>query len=183
MRRNRCLSGSTVRAFIVSPCHIHLGLRVIAHDPLPDEDVTDGRERAIGGSLRGAPAPDADLARHRAVIDAFYLAARGGDFDALVAVLQPNVVLRSDFGDARPAASKVVHGATAVAKQALLFTIPGAQMRHVLVNGSAGALVIVAGRPIAVMGFTVANGGIAEIVAVAGPERVTKLASGVLTGE
>jgi RNA polymerase sigma-70 factor (ECF subfamily) len=71
--------------------------------------------------VKGAeiPAPDPDLARQREVVDAFFLAARGGDFDALVAVLDPDVVLRSDVGARRPA-PKVLHGAAAVANQALI---------------------------------------------------------------
>ncbi len=74
------------------------------------------RRRVKGADL---PAPDPDLARQRAVVDAFFVAARGGDFDALVAVLDPDVVLRVDAGARHPAASMVLHGAAAVARQAL----------------------------------------------------------------
>jgi ketosteroid isomerase-like protein len=122
-----------------------------------------------------APAPDADVTRQREVVDAFFAAARGGDFDALVAVLHPDVVLRSDGGLARPAASRVVRGATAVARGALAFAQPSALLRPVLVNGAAGVVVIAAGQPFSVMGFTVANGKVVEIDAIADPERLRQL--------
>ena len=136
------------------------------------------RRRVKGAEL---PAPDPGLTRQREVVDAFFLAARGGDFDALVAVLDPDVVLRSDGGARRPAASVVVRGAAAVARQALLFTLPAADLHPAVVNGAAGVVVTVRGRPVAVMGFTVANGRIAEIDAIADPERVHRVAAAVVT--
>jgi len=86
--------------------------------------------------LRSAdiPVPDPDLARQREVVGAFFLAARGGDFDALVALLDPDVVLRPDFGARRSAASIVTHGAAAVARQALMFALPAARLRPALVK-------------------------------------------------
>jgi RNA polymerase sigma-70 factor (ECF subfamily) len=135
------------------------------------------RRRVSGAEL---PAPDPDLARQREVVDAFFLAARGGDFDALVALLDPEVVLRSDFGARRPGASRVVHGAAAVAGQALTAALPTAELHPALVNGAAGVVVTVRGRPFAVMGFTVADGRIVEIDAIADPERVGRIAAAVL---
>ena len=137
------------------------------------------RRRVKGADL---PAPDPDLARQRDVVDAFFLAARGGDFDALVALLDPDVVLRADFGTRRPAASRVVRGAAAVARQAVLGALPGADLHPALVNGAAGAVVTVGGRPFAVLGFTVAEGRILEIDAIADPERVRRVAAAVLGG-
>src|SRR5918992_824919 len=96
------------------------------------------RRRVQGAEI---PAPDPDLARQREVVDAFFRASRGGDFDALVGLLHPNVVLRADFGARRPAASKVIHGAAAVARQALLVALPAARLHPALVNGAAGAVV------------------------------------------
>jgi RNA polymerase sigma factor (sigma-70 family) len=125
--------------------------------------------------------PDPDLARQREVVDAFFAAARGGVFDALVAVLHPDVVLRADFGAKRPAASRVIHGAAAVARQALKGALPAAHLRPALVNGAAGVVVTVRGRPFAVMGFTVAEGKIVAIDAIADPERVRRIAAAVLT--
>ncbi|HEV3495251.1 MAG TPA: sigma-70 family RNA polymerase sigma factor [Actinomycetes bacterium] len=132
--------------------------------------------------VRGAevPAPDPNLARQRGVVDAFFQAARGGDFDALVALLDPDVVLRSDFGPRRPAAPVVTRGAAAVARQALLGALPGAQLHPALVNGTAGVVITVKGRPFAVMGFTVTAGRIAEIDAIADPDRVRRIAAAVL---
>jgi ketosteroid isomerase-like protein len=115
-------------------------------------------------------------------VNAFFAAARGGDFDALVAVLDPDVVLRSDWGDRRPAAgSPVLHGAAAVAGQALMFSTPGAQLHPALVNGAAGVVVTVRGRPFAVMGFTVVDGKIVEIDAIADAQRVRRIAAAVLS--
>jgi RNA polymerase sigma factor (sigma-70 family) len=135
------------------------------------------RRRVKGAEL---PAPDPDLARQREVVDAFFRAARGGDFDALVGLLHPDVVLRADFGGRRPGAPRVVHGPAAVARQAMLGALPGARLHPALVNGAAGVVVTVAGRPFAVLGFTVTEGRIAEIDAIADPERVRRIAAAVL---
>ncbi len=166
-------------------------LAFVLHDMfgLPFEEIAPmvGRSPAAARQLasrarrrvKGAeiPARDPDLARQRRVVDAFFLAARGGDFDALIGLLDPDVVLRADFGDRRPAAAKVVRGAAAVARQALLGALPAAHVRPALVNGAAGVVITVGGRPFAVMGFTVAQGKIVEIDAIADPERVGRLAA------
>jgi RNA polymerase sigma factor (sigma-70 family) len=138
------------------------------------------RRRVKGAEL---PAPDPDLARQRDVVNAFFRAARGGDFDALVALLDPDVVLRSDFGARRPDAPKVTRGAAAVARQALIGAIPTAHLHPALVNGAAGAVVTVRGRPIAVLGFIVTDGRIIEIDAIADPDRVRRIAAAVLGEE
>jgi RNA polymerase sigma factor (sigma-70 family) len=135
------------------------------------------RRRVRGAEL---PAPDPDLARQRAVVDAFFLAARGGDFDTLVSLLDPDVVLRSDFGARRPAAARVTRGAAAVARQALIGALPTAHLHPALVNGAAGVVVTVDGRPFAVLGFTVTEGRIVEIDAIADPDRVRRIAAAVL---
>jgi RNA polymerase sigma factor (sigma-70 family) len=135
------------------------------------------RRRVKGAEI---PAPDPDLARQRDVVDAFFRAARGGDFDALVALLDPDVVLRSDFGARRPAAARVTQGAAAVARQALIAAFPHAQLHPALVNGAAGVVVTVRGRPFAVLGFTVTDGKIVEIDAIADPDRVRRIAAAVL---
>jgi len=170
-------------------------LAFVLHDmfALPFEEIAPliGRTPAAARQLasrarrrvRGAdiPAPDPDLARQRAVVDAFFAAARRGDFDALVTVLAPDVVLRADFGARRPAASTVSHGAAAVARLALLGAHPAAQLHLALVNGAAGAVVTVRGRPMNVMGFTVAAGKIVAIDIIADPDRVRRIAAAVLT--
>jgi RNA polymerase sigma-70 factor (ECF subfamily) len=134
-----------------------------------------GRRRVQGTGLRAA---EPDLARQREVVGAFFAAARGGEFGALVAVLDPGVVLRIDAGARRPAASMAICGADAVARQAALGlagALRAAVLRPALVNGAAGVVVTVRGRPVAVMGFTVADGKIVEIDAIADADRVGRI--------
>jgi RNA polymerase sigma factor (sigma-70 family) len=128
--------------------------------------------------IRATPAPDADLARQRAVVDAFIAAAREGDFDALMAVLDPDVVRRADFG-AAPARTPPpeVRGAEAVARNALAFARRQGPVvtRPALVNGAVGRVVFRHGRPFAVMGFTVSDGKIVAIDILADPARLRDL--------
>jgi len=177
-------------------------LAFVLHDmfELPFEEIAPlvGRTPAAARQLasrarrrvRGAvlPDPDLDLGRQREVVDAFFSAARGGDFDALIAVLDPDVVLRIDGGTTLRAASLAIHGAAAVAKQAgrglrSWLAHPDAQLRPVLVNGAAGVIVTMEGQPMTVMGFTVAEGKIVEIDAIADPERLRTVATGFLADE
>jgi RNA polymerase sigma factor (sigma-70 family) len=109
------------------------------------------------------------------VLDAFFAAAREGDFEALVAVLDPDVVLRSDGGVARPAASALVQGARAVAERALTFAHLSPFVRPALVNGVAGVVVAPRGRPFSVVSFTVVGGKIVAIDALADPARLRRL--------
>jgi RNA polymerase sigma-70 factor (ECF subfamily) len=130
------------------------------------------RRRVRGAAVQS---PDRDIARQREVVDAFFAAAHRGDFDALVAVLDPDVVLRSDAGAARPDVSVMVHGAAAVAGRAAMFAQPSRLIRPVLVNGAAGVVQTVRGRPVSVLGFTVSHGKITEIDVMADPERLQRL--------
>jgi RNA polymerase sigma factor (sigma-70 family) len=123
----------------------------------------------------GATAPDTDLAAQRALVDAFFAAAHGGDFGTLVALLDPDVVLRSDGGPARPEASALLHGPAAVAGRAIRYLRSALEVHPALVNGAAGAVVAVNGRPIAVLGFTIVGGRIAEIDGITDPERLSRL--------
>jgi RNA polymerase sigma factor (sigma-70 family) len=123
--------------------------------------------------VRGAALPDADLPAQRAVIDAFLAAAHAGDFDALVAVLDPDVVLRADLGAAGQ--SGLVRGATAVAGQAILFSRGGRFARPVVINGAAGLVSISEGRPVTVFSPTIRGGKIVEINILADPERIAQL--------
>jgi RNA polymerase sigma factor (sigma-70 family) len=125
--------------------------------------------------VQGAAVPDADLSRQREVVDAFFAAARDGDFDALVAVLDPDVVVRSDGGVLRPVATRVTHGAEAVARQAIMFARPGGTLRPALVNGAAGVVIFVDGEPVTIMGFTVTEGRVVAIDALSDPERIRRL--------
>jgi RNA polymerase sigma factor (sigma-70 family) len=127
--------------------------------------------------VRGAevPASDADVARQRQVVDAFFAAAHDGDLEALVAVLDPDVVLRSDGGTAHPDFSLVLRGAASVAERTLTIASPAAPKRPVLVNGAPGVVVTVGGKAFAVMGFAISHGKITEIDAIVGPERLRGL--------
>jgi RNA polymerase sigma-70 factor, ECF subfamily len=150
---------------------------IVGRSPAAARQLASRARRRVQGA---APVPDADLSRQREVVDAFFAAARDGDFEALVAVLDPDVVLRSDGGAVRPGASFVVHGARAVAEQALTFARLSPFVRPALVNGAAGVVVAPRGRPFSVMGFTVKDGKIVEIDGLADPERLRRLELSVL---
>jgi RNA polymerase sigma factor (sigma-70 family) len=156
---------------------------MVGRSPAATRQLASRARRRVKGA--DVPAPDPDLARQRDVVGAFFSAARGGDFDALVAVLDPDVVLRLDAGARRPAASMAIRGAAAVARQALRglsSALPALHLRPALVNGAAGVVVTLRGRPITVMGFTVAEGKIVEIDAIADPDRVRRIAAAVYAG-
>ena len=119
--------------------------------------------------------PDADVSAQWQVIDAFMTAARTGDFKALVATLDPNVVLRADGGSALAALSAEVHGALDVARQAALWSQVDLTMRPALVNGAAGAVVMRDGAVFAITSVLVRNGKIAEMDFLVDPERLARL--------
>lgn len=129
--------------------------------------------------VRGvSPEPDRDLREQRTVVDAFIAAVRRGDFEGLIAVLDPDVVLRADGGARWVGATREIRGAATVARSALTITLrlTGFDVRHALVNGAPG---IVSrdenGQPFSVMGFTVRDGRIVEIAVLADPERLRRL--------
>jgi RNA polymerase sigma factor (sigma-70 family) len=126
--------------------------------------------------------PDPDIRHQRQVVDAFFAAAHRGDLDALVAVLDPDVVLRSDGGTGRPDASMVIRGATTVASRTLEVAVASMPKRPVLVNGAAGALITVGSELVAVMGFTVSGGKIVEIDALVDTDRLSLFDLSVLDG-
>ena len=132
--------------------------------------------------VRGAPVPDADLQGQHAVVDAFLAAARNGDFEGLLALLDPDVVSTSDGGIRRPGFRRVVHGAEAVAAGAMGFRRFDETSRRVLVNGTPG---IVAWAPngelLAVASFIVRGGKIVSIDALADPDRLRELDLAILT--
>jgi RNA polymerase sigma-70 factor, ECF subfamily len=151
--------------------------------PIVGRTPTAARQLASRARRRvqGAPTvPDVDLARQREVVDAFIAAARGGDFDALLAVLDPDVVLRADGGAVRAGASREVRGAPAVAEQALGFSQLAPFGQPALVNGAAGIVAAPGGKPFAVLGFTITGGKIVEIDILADPERLRQLDLAVL---
>jgi RNA polymerase sigma factor (sigma-70 family) len=150
---------------------------ILGRSPDAARQLASRARRRVQGA---APAPDADLTRQREVVDAFFAAARDGDFDALVAVLDADVVLRSDGGVVRADATVIVRGAEEVASRALTFARLSPSVRPALVNGVAGAVVAPRGRPFSVMAFTVRNGKIVEIDALTDPERLRRLDFAVL---
>jgi RNA polymerase sigma-70 factor (ECF subfamily) len=145
---------------------------MVGRSPTAARQLASRARRRVRGE---APVPDPDLSRQREVVDAFFAAAREGNFDALVAVLDPDVVLRSDGGAARPGATVVVRGASAVAERALTFARLSPFVRPALVNGAAGVVVAPGGRPFSVMAFTVTNGKVVAIDALSDPERLGEL--------
>ena len=146
---------------------------MVGRSPVAARQLASRARRRVRGA--DVHASDPDIARQREVVDAFFVAAHQGDFDALVAVLDPDVVLRSDGGTAHPEISVVLHGAAAVAGQALTLAQPSALKRPALVNGAAGVVVTVGGQLYVVMGFTVSRGKIVEIDAIIDPERLRRL--------
>ncbi|HEX2470802.1 MAG TPA: RNA polymerase sigma factor SigJ [Candidatus Limnocylindrales bacterium] len=126
--------------------------------------------------VRGAPVPDVDLDDQWAVVDAFLAAARAGDFERLVAVLDPEVVLRADGGPARPGLTSLVRGAQVVAEQAWTFRRFAESSTRVLVNGVPGGVAWGPdGSPFAVVALTVKGGRIARIDILADPNRLGQL--------
>ena len=121
------------------------------------------------------PVPDADPTARREVVEAFLAAARDRDFDRLVAVLDPDVVLRADLGPPPAGGSREVRGAAAVAGQALTYSRLGLLMQPALINGAAGLVSTREGRPFSVGGFTVRDRNIVEIDILADPERLHRL--------
>jgi RNA polymerase sigma-70 factor (ECF subfamily) len=124
--------------------------------------------------------PDPDINRQREVVDAFYAAARRGDFDALLLLLDPDVVVRADYGALPLSGSREVRGAPAVAKEVLTFARFAEFAQPALVNGAAGAIATSRGRLYAVVGFTVSRGKIVEIDILADPARLRELELPVL---
>jgi RNA polymerase sigma factor (sigma-70 family) len=151
---------------------------IVGRSPAASRQLASRARRRV----QGAATPDVDLARQREVVDAFFAAARGGDFDALVAVLDPEVVLRSDGGVSRPSVSVVVQGADAVAERALTFSRLSPFVRPAVVNGVAGVVVAPGDRPVSIMAFTVRAGRIVEIHSLSDPERLRDLELPVLDG-
>jgi RNA polymerase sigma factor (sigma-70 family) len=146
---------------------------IVGCSPTAARQLASRARRRVKGA---ATVPDADLSRQQAAVNAFLAAARHGDLDALVAVLDPGVVLRADRGARPPGASRVVRGARAVAEGALTFARLGRYARLALVNGAAGVVARTPeGRLLAVMGFTVSHGKIVEIDILADPERLRRL--------
>lgn len=165
-------------------------LAFVLHDmfAVPFDDIAPVVERSSAATRQlasrarrrvrdAAPSSEPDLGRQKQVLDAFMAAARGGDFEALVAVLHPEVTLRADAGTlVRGAAgSKALRGARTVAESALTFARHTAAARQVMVNDSLGLISVVDGIPRSVMAVTITDGRITGMYVLADPERLDRL--------
>ena len=153
---------------------------IVERSPAATRQLASRARRRVQGAT---PFPDADLTGQREVVDAYLAASREGDFEALIALLDPDVVLRADGGAALAAGSRLVRGASAVAKQTVTFARSGAgDARPALVNGAAGVVFSSRGRPFSVVGFTVRRGRIVAIDVLADPARLQQLDVDVVDG-
>ena len=152
----------------------------MGRSPTAARQLASRARRRVHGA---AKVPDSDPSGQRKVVDAFLAAARGGDFDALLAVLDPDVVVRADRGAVSAGGTTELRGGRAVAEQALIFSRLVQFARPVLVNGAAGIVSwLPAGQPFSVMGFMIRGGKIAEINILADPGRLERLNLPVLDG-
>jgi RNA polymerase sigma factor (sigma-70 family) len=145
---------------------------LLDRSPAAVRQLASRARRRVQGEV---PTPERDLGRQRKVVDAFFAASRKGDFDGLVAVLDPDVVLRVDGGESRRKLTMVLRGAETVAAQARTGKTFAPYVRRVLVNGSPGALVVMKGRVVTLMSFTVADGRVAEMDIIVEPDRLAAL--------
>ncbi|PVC67831.1 RNA polymerase subunit sigma-70 [Streptomyces sp. CS081A] len=145
---------------------------VVDRSPAATRQLASRARRRVRDASPG-PAPDAR--RRREIADAFLTAANGGDFDGLLAVLDPDVVLRADGGRLMAGASKLVRGAETVVAQALAYSRFRKAALRVVANGEPAVLSVVDGRPAALMVFTVAGDRIVELHILADPERLATL--------
>jgi RNA polymerase sigma factor (sigma-70 family) len=143
---------------------------IVGRSPSAARQLASRARRRVQGATN---VPDTDLTRQREVVDAFLAAARGGDFDALVAVLDPDVVLRADLSAAHAVGSREVRGGPAVARTAAKGRARAA--RPALVNGTVGVVVAPRGRLLMVLAFTIRGQNIVEIDAIADPARLSRL--------
>ena len=150
--------------------------RIVGRSPAAARQLASRARRRVQGAA-ATPAPD--LARQRQVVDAFLAAARGGDLEALLAVLDPDVVLRADRAAVQAGATSEVRGAAAVAST---FSGRARAAQPALVDGAAGAVWAPGGRPRVVFGFTIAGDKIVEIELLADPESLGQLDLEILDG-
>ncbi|MDQ3985923.1 MAG: sigma-70 family RNA polymerase sigma factor [Actinomycetota bacterium] len=149
---------------------------IVGRSPAAARQLASRARRRVQGA---ATVPDADLTRQREIVDAFLAASRDGNFDALVVLLDPDVVVRADRTAVQAGASRGVRGAGAVAET---FSGRARAAQPALVNGAAGLVWAPGGRPRVVFGFTIKSGKIAEIDLVADRERLRRLDLAVLNG-
>ena len=145
---------------------------ILERSPAAAKQLASRARRRLGAA---GPAAEIDHARARQLVDAFLAAAQSGDFDGLLAVLDPDVVLRADAGSGPLGPSQLVRGSRAVAGQALRFAPIGRNARRASVNGSPGLIAVQNGRPIAVLGVRIRQDKIIGIDILADPERLRRV--------
>lgn len=123
----------------------------------------------------GPSTPDVGLPQQRAIVDAFFTAARAGDFDRLLELLHPDAVIRADGGQARPGATVLMRGAAQIARATIATASPLADFTPVLVNGVAGMLITVRGRPVSLIAVTVTGSQITAMDGITDPSRLAQL--------
>ncbi|MGW7367301.1 RNA polymerase sigma factor SigJ [Streptomyces sp. NPDC054841] len=144
---------------------------IVGRTPTATRQLASRARRRVGA----APAPDPDVARQREVVDAWVAATQGGEFDALLSLLDPDVVLRVDGGVLAASATKLVRGAESVAGQALMYQRFAPYGRLALINGLPGLVSLPEGKPVAVLAFTISGGKIVQIDILNDPERLRSL--------
>jgi RNA polymerase sigma factor (sigma-70 family) len=145
---------------------------IVDRSPAAARQLASRARRRVQGE---SATPDADLDTQREVLDAFLAAAREGDFEGLLEVLDPDVVLRADSGAVAIGASRLVRGAANVARGALAFSRLDIEVRLALINGAVGTVTVRDGRPFTIAGFTIRNRRIVEMDIVADPESLGRL--------
>ncbi len=152
---------------------------ILERSPAATRQLASRARRRVQGAT---PPQHVDLARQRQVVDAFLTALREGDFDALLAVLDPDVLLRDDSAALPPSAADLMRGARAVAAHALTFSKSARFVQPALVNGAAGLAIVPPGQLIGALGFTFKHDKIAEIEMISDPERLRHVDLAALGG-
>ena len=129
----------------------------------------------------GPSTPDVGVPQQRAIVDAFFAAARAGDFDRLMELLDPDAVIRADGGPARPGASVVMRGAAQIARATIATASPLADFTPVLVNGVAGMLITVRGRPVSLIAVTITGSRITAMDGITDLDRLARLGLAALS--
>ncbi len=150
---------------------------IVGRTPAATRQLASRARRRVQGA---ATVSETDLTRQREVVDAYLAALRGGDFDALLAVLDPEVVVHADRAAIPAGAPTVTRGAQAAAKQAIAFSRGARSARPALIDGAVGVVVAPRGKLLVALRFTFADGKIAQVEVIGAPERLDKLELAVL---
>jgi RNA polymerase sigma-70 factor (ECF subfamily) len=155
---------------------------IVGRSPTAARQLASRARRRVHSLHSTAAIPDAARSRQREVVEAFLAASRGGDFEALLAVLDPDVVVRADRAAAPAGTPREIHGATAAAEQALKYAHRAPFARLALVDGAVGIILAPRGRLVLVLAFKFTGEKVAEIDVIASPERLRQLDLALLDG-